>query len=173
MTKHACVNCCEWDWVCLWLALFPNFLFIIGFERLCIIPYVLFLVFLKGGMYLLQLLDHHVCSGTSLLLLSFCQSVSIGWVYGKSQTNSQPITDCVVTKKKDAAQIQNNFHWDKDQGVLVWYRLVWNKWLVFLIALFYLKVLIVFMVTSQTWLAIVHTHSWSTVGATSLLSPVL
>ncbi|KAJ0003928.1 hypothetical protein NQD34_010142 [Periophthalmus magnuspinnatus] len=36
----------------------------------------------EGGMYLLQLLDHHVCSGTTLLLLSFCQAVSIGWVYG-------------------------------------------------------------------------------------------
>ncbi|XP_069573918.1 sodium- and chloride-dependent betaine transporter-like [Brachyistius frenatus] len=36
----------------------------------------------EGGMYLLQLLDHHVCSGTTLLLLSFCQSISIGWVYG-------------------------------------------------------------------------------------------
>ncbi|XP_045895556.1 sodium- and chloride-dependent GABA transporter 2-like [Micropterus dolomieu] len=36
----------------------------------------------KGGMYLLQLLDHHVCSGTTLLLLSLCQSVSIAWVYG-------------------------------------------------------------------------------------------
>ncbi|KAI4813781.1 hypothetical protein KUCAC02_003009 [Chaenocephalus aceratus] len=35
----------------------------------------------EGGMYLLQLLDHHVCSGTTLLLLSFCQSVSIAWVY--------------------------------------------------------------------------------------------
>lgn len=34
-------------------------------------------------MYLLQLLDHHVCSGTTLLLLSLCQSVSIGWVYGQ------------------------------------------------------------------------------------------
>uniref|UniRef100_A0A8D2ZXY0 Transporter n=1 Tax=Scophthalmus maximus TaxID=52904 RepID=A0A8D2ZXY0_SCOMX len=36
----------------------------------------------EGGIYLLQLLDHHVCSGTTLILLSFCQSVSIGWVYG-------------------------------------------------------------------------------------------
>ncbi|XP_059208155.1 sodium- and chloride-dependent GABA transporter 2-like [Centropristis striata] len=36
----------------------------------------------EGGMYLLQLLDHHVCSGTTLLLLSLLQSVSIGWVYG-------------------------------------------------------------------------------------------
>ncbi|XP_004084260.2 sodium- and chloride-dependent GABA transporter 2 [Oryzias latipes] len=36
----------------------------------------------EGGIYLLQLLDHHVCSGTTLLLLSFCESISIGWVYG-------------------------------------------------------------------------------------------
>ncbi|KAM9728984.1 sodium- and chloride-dependent GABA transporter 2-like [Menidia menidia] len=36
----------------------------------------------EGGIYLLQLLDHHVCSGTTLLLLSFCQSITIGWVYG-------------------------------------------------------------------------------------------
>lgn len=36
----------------------------------------------EGGMYLLQLMDHYVCSGTTLLLLSFFQSVSIGWVYG-------------------------------------------------------------------------------------------
>uniref|UniRef100_A0A671XP27 Transporter n=1 Tax=Sparus aurata TaxID=8175 RepID=A0A671XP27_SPAAU len=39
----------------------------------------------EGGMYLLQLLDHHVCSGTTLLLLSLCQSVSIGWVYGSDR----------------------------------------------------------------------------------------
>lgn len=38
----------------------------------------------QGGMYLLQLLDHHVCSGTTLLLLALCQSISIGWVYGES-----------------------------------------------------------------------------------------
>ncbi|XP_078480175.1 sodium- and chloride-dependent betaine transporter-like, partial [Lampetra planeri] len=36
----------------------------------------------EGGMYLLQLLDHHVCSGTTVLLLSLFESVSIGWVYG-------------------------------------------------------------------------------------------
>ncbi|XP_074527607.1 sodium- and chloride-dependent betaine transporter-like [Halichoeres trimaculatus] len=36
----------------------------------------------EGGMYLLQLLDHHVCSGTTLLLLSLSQSISIAWVYG-------------------------------------------------------------------------------------------
>ncbi|XP_053702467.1 sodium- and chloride-dependent GABA transporter 3-like [Synchiropus splendidus] len=36
----------------------------------------------EGGLYMLQLLDHHVCSGMTLILLSFCQSVSIAWVYG-------------------------------------------------------------------------------------------
>lgn len=40
-------------------------------------------------MYLLQLLDHHVCSGTTLLLLALCQSISIGWVYGEA-TNHRP-----------------------------------------------------------------------------------
>lgn len=44
---------------------------------------VLWSVCWQGGMYLLQLLDHHVCSGTTLLLLALCQSISIGWVYGE------------------------------------------------------------------------------------------
>ncbi|XP_017276824.1 sodium- and chloride-dependent betaine transporter isoform X2 [Kryptolebias marmoratus] len=48
----------------------------------------------EGGMYLLQLLDHHVCSGTTLLLLSFCQSVSIGWVYGADRFHDN-ITDMI------------------------------------------------------------------------------
>ncbi|XP_029374420.1 sodium- and chloride-dependent GABA transporter 2-like [Echeneis naucrates] len=48
----------------------------------------------EGGMYLLQLLDHHVCSGTTLLLLSFCQSISIGWVYGADRFYDN-ITDMI------------------------------------------------------------------------------
>ncbi|CAB1420211.1 unnamed protein product [Pleuronectes platessa] len=48
----------------------------------------------EGGMYLLQLLDHHVCSGTTLILLSFFQSVSIGWVYG-SDRFYENITDMI------------------------------------------------------------------------------
>ncbi|XP_062391838.1 sodium- and chloride-dependent GABA transporter 2-like [Sardina pilchardus] len=36
----------------------------------------------EGGLYILQLMDHHVCSGTTLLILSLCQSISIAWVYG-------------------------------------------------------------------------------------------
>uniref|UniRef100_A0AAQ5ZXJ9 Solute carrier family 6 member 11a n=1 Tax=Amphiprion ocellaris TaxID=80972 RepID=A0AAQ5ZXJ9_AMPOC len=48
----------------------------------------------EGGMYLLQLLDHHVCSGTTLLLLSLSQSVSIAWVYGADRFYGN-ITDMI------------------------------------------------------------------------------
>ncbi|CDQ80082.1 unnamed protein product [Oncorhynchus mykiss] len=37
---------------------------------------------LQGGLYIIQLFDHYVCSGATLLLLSICQSFSIGWIYG-------------------------------------------------------------------------------------------
>ncbi|XP_041657073.1 sodium- and chloride-dependent betaine transporter-like [Cheilinus undulatus] len=36
----------------------------------------------EGGMYLLQLVDHYICTGTTLLFLSLSQAVSIAWVYG-------------------------------------------------------------------------------------------
>ncbi|XP_061600345.1 sodium- and chloride-dependent GABA transporter 2-like [Cololabis saira] len=50
---------------------------------ICCVCFLLGLPFVtQGGIYILQLFDHHVCSGSTLLLLSFCQSVSIGWVYG-------------------------------------------------------------------------------------------
>ncbi|XP_062288512.1 sodium- and chloride-dependent GABA transporter 2-like [Scomber scombrus] len=48
----------------------------------------------EGGMYLLQLLDHHVCSGTTILLLSLCQSISIAWVYGAERFYGN-ITDMI------------------------------------------------------------------------------
>ncbi|XP_056156735.1 sodium- and chloride-dependent GABA transporter 2-like [Lampris incognitus] len=35
-----------------------------------------------AGPYILQLFDHYVCSGPTLLLLSICQSIVIGWIYG-------------------------------------------------------------------------------------------
>ncbi|XP_014908198.1 sodium- and chloride-dependent GABA transporter 2-like [Poecilia latipinna] len=53
----------------------------------CIFCMFGFLLVTEGGIYLLQLLDHHVCSGSTLLILSFCQSVSIGWVYGADRFN--------------------------------------------------------------------------------------
>uniref|UniRef100_A0A3B4YN68 Transporter n=1 Tax=Seriola lalandi dorsalis TaxID=1841481 RepID=A0A3B4YN68_SERLL len=36
----------------------------------------------EGGLYFLQLFDHYVCSGNNLLLLSVCQTIAIGWIYG-------------------------------------------------------------------------------------------
>uniref|UniRef100_G3QC18 Transporter n=1 Tax=Gasterosteus aculeatus aculeatus TaxID=481459 RepID=G3QC18_GASAC len=48
----------------------------------------------EGGMYLLHLLDHHVCSGTTLLILSLFQSVSIAWVYGADRFYGN-ITDMI------------------------------------------------------------------------------
>ncbi|KAG9339818.1 hypothetical protein JZ751_022485, partial [Albula glossodonta] len=60
-----------------------------GFRRellllsVCLVCFLLGLSMVtQGGMYLFQLFDHHVCSGTTLLLLSLCQSIGIAWVYG-------------------------------------------------------------------------------------------
>ncbi|XP_030584968.1 sodium- and chloride-dependent GABA transporter 2-like [Archocentrus centrarchus] len=36
----------------------------------------------QAGAYILQIFDHYVCSGPTLLLLAICQSVTIGWIYG-------------------------------------------------------------------------------------------
>ncbi|XP_066561896.1 sodium- and chloride-dependent GABA transporter 2 [Amia ocellicauda] len=35
-----------------------------------------------GGLYIFQIYDHYACTGPVLLLMSICQSVGIGWVYG-------------------------------------------------------------------------------------------
>uniref|UniRef100_A0A8C9VKJ8 Transporter n=1 Tax=Scleropages formosus TaxID=113540 RepID=A0A8C9VKJ8_SCLFO len=50
---------------------------------LCSVCFLLGLLLVtQGGLYLLQLFDHYVCSGATLLFLSICQSICIGWVYG-------------------------------------------------------------------------------------------
>ncbi|XP_077385582.1 LOW QUALITY PROTEIN: solute carrier family 6 member 11a [Festucalex cinctus] len=36
----------------------------------------------QAGSYILQIFDHYVCSGPTLLLMAVCQSVVIGWIYG-------------------------------------------------------------------------------------------
>uniref|UniRef100_A0A8D3C2W6 Transporter n=1 Tax=Scophthalmus maximus TaxID=52904 RepID=A0A8D3C2W6_SCOMX len=49
----------------------------------CIVCFLMGLVMVTpGGLYVFQVYDHFSCSGASLLLLSICQSVAIGWVYG-------------------------------------------------------------------------------------------
>ncbi|XP_034022336.1 solute carrier family 6 member 11a isoform X1 [Thalassophryne amazonica] len=53
---------------------------------LCSVCFLLGLLLVtEGGLYFLQLFDHYVCSGNNLLLLSVCQSVAIGWIYGADQ----------------------------------------------------------------------------------------
>ncbi|XP_063071115.1 sodium- and chloride-dependent GABA transporter 2-like [Engraulis encrasicolus] len=36
----------------------------------------------QGGLYIVQLFDHYVCSGATLLFLAICQSITVGWIYG-------------------------------------------------------------------------------------------
>ncbi|XP_019957211.1 solute carrier family 6 member 11a [Paralichthys olivaceus] len=36
----------------------------------------------EGGPYILQIFDHYVCSGPTLLLMAIFQSLIIGWIYG-------------------------------------------------------------------------------------------
>uniref|UniRef100_A0A8C2GTN4 Transporter n=1 Tax=Cyprinus carpio TaxID=7962 RepID=A0A8C2GTN4_CYPCA len=60
-----------------------------GFRRellllgICLVCYLMGLFMItEGGLYIIQLFDHYVCSGATLLFLATCQSVAIGWVYG-------------------------------------------------------------------------------------------
>lgn len=57
--------------VCVWSSCFSGH----DLSSLCLSP--------QGGLYFLQLFDHYVCSGNNLLLLSVCQSIAIGWIYGE------------------------------------------------------------------------------------------
>ncbi|XP_056463377.1 sodium- and chloride-dependent GABA transporter 2-like [Gadus chalcogrammus] len=68
--------------------MFPN-VFRRGYRRelllffICTVCLLLGLLLVtEGGLYFLQLFDHYVCSGNNLLLLSVCQSIAIGWIYG-------------------------------------------------------------------------------------------
>ncbi|XP_063059033.1 sodium- and chloride-dependent GABA transporter 2-like [Engraulis encrasicolus] len=72
-----------------------------GFRRellllaICTSSFLLGLSFVtQGGLYILQLMDHHVCSGTTLLILSLCQSLSIAYIYGAERFYGN-ITDMI------------------------------------------------------------------------------
>ncbi|XP_068446395.1 sodium- and chloride-dependent GABA transporter 2-like [Clinocottus analis] len=55
----------------------------------CVVCFLVGLVMVTpGGLYVFQIYDHFSCSGASLLLLSICQSVAIGWVYGADRFNA-------------------------------------------------------------------------------------
>uniref|UniRef100_A0A673JLI7 Solute carrier family 6 member 11a n=1 Tax=Sinocyclocheilus rhinocerous TaxID=307959 RepID=A0A673JLI7_9TELE len=60
-----------------------------GFRRemlllgICLVCYLMsFFMITEGSLYIIQLFDHYVCSGATLLFLATCQSVAIGCVYG-------------------------------------------------------------------------------------------
>ncbi|KAM8871710.1 sodium- and chloride-dependent GABA transporter 2-like [Synchiropus picturatus] len=68
--------------------LYPN-LIRRGHRRELLLLFICFCCFLvglvmltPGGLYVFQVYDHFSCSGASLLLLSICQSIAIGWIYG-------------------------------------------------------------------------------------------
>ncbi|XP_024915810.1 sodium- and chloride-dependent GABA transporter 2-like [Cynoglossus semilaevis] len=42
----------------------------------------------QAGAYILQIFDHYVCSGPTLLLMAIIQSVIIGWIYGAERFSS-------------------------------------------------------------------------------------
>uniref|UniRef100_A0A669DSQ8 Transporter n=2 Tax=Oreochromis niloticus TaxID=8128 RepID=A0A669DSQ8_ORENI len=50
---------------------------------ICAICYMFGLLLVsEAGAYILQIFDHYVCSGPTLLLMAIFQSVIIGWIYG-------------------------------------------------------------------------------------------
>lgn len=50
---------------------------------ICVVSFFIGLVMVtEGGLYIFQLFDYYACSGMTLLLFAFLQSVCIGWVYG-------------------------------------------------------------------------------------------
>lgn len=68
--------------------LYPAF-FHVGHRRkilllsICVVSFLIGLVMVtEGGLYIFQLFDYYACSGMTLLLFAFLQSVCIGWVYG-------------------------------------------------------------------------------------------
>uniref|UniRef100_A0A4W6D9P5 Transporter n=1 Tax=Lates calcarifer TaxID=8187 RepID=A0A4W6D9P5_LATCA len=64
----------------------------------CTVSYVFGLLLVsEGGAYILQIFDHYVCSGPSLLLMAIFQSVIIGWIYG-AERFSDNIEDMIGYK---------------------------------------------------------------------------
>ncbi|XP_053297056.1 solute carrier family 6 member 11a [Pleuronectes platessa] len=51
----------------------------------------------EAGAYILQIFDHYVCSGPTLLLMAIFQSVIIGWIYG-AERFSNNIEDMIGYK---------------------------------------------------------------------------
>ncbi|XP_020497986.1 solute carrier family 6 member 11a isoform X1 [Labrus bergylta] len=64
----------------------------------CVCCYTLGLVLVsEAGAYILQIFDHYVCSGPTLLLMAVLQSLVIGWIYG-AERFSDNIEDMIGYK---------------------------------------------------------------------------
>uniref|UniRef100_A0A672YG34 Transporter n=1 Tax=Sphaeramia orbicularis TaxID=375764 RepID=A0A672YG34_9TELE len=65
---------------------------------LCALCYLVDLLLVsQAGAYILQIFDHYVCSGPTLLLMAILQSVVIGWIYG-AERFSDNIEDMIGYK---------------------------------------------------------------------------
>ncbi|KAM8756604.1 sodium- and chloride-dependent GABA transporter 2-like [Acanthopagrus schlegelii] len=65
---------------------------------ICAICFMLDLLLVtEAGAYILQIFDHYVCSGPTLLLMAIFQSVIIGWIYG-AERFSDNIEDMIGYK---------------------------------------------------------------------------
>ncbi|XP_029455803.1 sodium- and chloride-dependent betaine transporter-like [Rhinatrema bivittatum] len=53
---------------------------------ICVICFLLGLLLItEGGMYIFQLFDYYAVSGTCLLLVGMCETLSISWIYGANR----------------------------------------------------------------------------------------
>uniref|UniRef100_A0A3Q2Y8P4 Transporter n=1 Tax=Hippocampus comes TaxID=109280 RepID=A0A3Q2Y8P4_HIPCM len=75
-----------------------------GYRRELILLFICVFCYLFGnflvsqaGSYILQIFDHYVCSGPTLLLMAVFQSVVIGWIYG-AERFSDNIEDMIGYK---------------------------------------------------------------------------
>ncbi|XP_023270040.1 sodium- and chloride-dependent GABA transporter 2-like isoform X2 [Seriola lalandi dorsalis] len=65
---------------------------------ICAICYTFGLLLVsEAGAYILQIFDHYVCSGPTLLMMAILQSVVIGWIYG-AERFSDNIEDMIGYK---------------------------------------------------------------------------
>ncbi|XP_054640148.1 solute carrier family 6 member 11a isoform X1 [Dunckerocampus dactyliophorus] len=65
---------------------------------ICVFCYLFGLLLVsQAGSYILQIFDHYVCSGPTLLLMAIFQSVVIGWIYG-AERFSDNIKDMIGYK---------------------------------------------------------------------------
>ncbi len=44
---------------------------------------------LQGGMYVFQLFDYYACNGACVLFLSVFETLTMGWIFGESQTGNK------------------------------------------------------------------------------------